>query len=256
MELGLRTTRHALQTRALWARGSPGCRGTQLRSITHPFWGKNCAHRGEGSSTETWVAPRRINPITSTPLSRPKTTRTETDRHQIAGANWCTGNLGRVQLSWETRRGTLPSAAIQRPAPVVGPLELQQPVSQADLPSGLVAPGADEHPRPVGGPGPGPNLCSGSSGELSSGPSVGSAPKLDPAYGIGHAPARLSRCLLGAAAFPPWSLVKTLKRTWAVCRAPGSRPRDAGRGRRGSCGRARLLLGAQRGNKRRSPARM
>lgn len=72
-----------------------------------PFLGQNCFHRGEGSSTETWVAPRRINPITSAPLSWPKTTRTETDRHQIAGAPMHK-KLGTEFIFGKPRRGRSP----------------------------------------------------------------------------------------------------------------------------------------------------
>lgn len=131
MELCLRTSRHALQTRAPSVAVTPDCCARHnCVSTTHPFLGKLCAHRNAWSGAEIWAAPRRNNPITSASLQRPKdhphgkspppVRRVQADAQET---------LRRVQLSGETCRATLPSAAIQLPSPVVGPLSLKPPGS-------------------------------------------------------------------------------------------------------------------------------
>lgn len=191
-------------TRALSPAITRTLRRTQLRVKHPPFLGQKLCPPPGAVPLRIWATLWGTNPITSTSLRSPKTTRTERDRHQFAGCKLMHKKLGTSSAFL----GNSPRDAPLFRHPAARPRRWSPSTLAARLTGGftfraLQNPGPKSTHHPVGGPGPGRNRGGGSSGELCSRLGFGSAPKLDPSLSMDHARALLCLSHPRAAAFPP-----------------------------------------------------
>lgn len=210
---------------------------------------------------KTRAAPKRINPITSSSLQRPKTTRTEKVRHQFAGCKLMHKKLGTSSafLGNSPRDVPLlrhPAARLCRWFPRAQTARLLGGYTFGYLQSW----GPRRAHSPVGGPRTRPRRRDGSSGKLVSQLRLRLRPQSRPRpqpwlrLSLGPAQDRLFRGPRPVTGFPPprafdpaGSLFKTDRHTWAGRPAAGFRAGRCGwrrQRRRGSCERAGWLPGA------------